>query len=317
MQIMIKNRRCERTKMIVLKYKLSFMRNIFCFFAALIFSVNAFCHPADSTVKIKIYHVNYPVTGVIIGGLMIPDYFAISRIKGKKAISDEELAFLNTEEQKDLINPIDRWALRLKVSDRKLYQQISDYTIISSILLPCLLTFNKTIRKDWFDLLLMYTEGHIITFTFYNYSFFGPTFQNRYRPLTYYSEIPDNERKEGGNRNSFYSGHVASCAYSTFFMAKVYCDYHPNIGAAKYIWYAAATIPPMFLGYSRLKGLKHFPSDNLVGFALGAVIGIVVPELHKNPKNKDISLGMFTSPDGMGLSIRWKLPDQHFFASSK
>jgi len=298
------------------KFALCFKRNIFCFLAALIFCANAFCNSADST-RTKLYHVNYPVVSVIIAGGMGSDFFAIGRIKGKAAMTNEELLFLNTDAQKNLINPIDRWALKQKASDRDQYKKISDDGQVVIYLLPGFLMLNKNISKDWLDLLLMYVEGHTITFTFYNYSFLGPTFQNRYRPMTYYSEFSDAARESGNNRNSFYSGHVASCTYSTFFMAKVYCDYHPNMGAAKYLWYTAASIPPILMGYFRIKALDHFPSDDAVGFALGAVIGIVVPELHKHQHNKNLSLGMFTSPDAMGLSIRWKLPDQHLLTSSK
>ncbi len=312
MQLIIKDRRCERTKIHISKLALCFIRNIFCFLAALIFSVNVFSNSADS-VRTKPYHVNYPIVGAIIVVGMGSDFFAISRIKGKADMSDEELLFLNSDAQKNLINPIDRWALRQKASDRDRYKKISDDGQVLIYLLPGFLMLNKNISKDWLDLLLMYTEGHTITFTFYNYSFLGPTFQNRYRPMTYYSEFSNTARESGNNRNSFYSGHVASCAYSTFFMAKVYCDYQPDMGAAKYLWNKAATNPPVLMRYARIKALDHFPSDDAVGLALGAVIGIVVPELHKHQRNKDLSLGMFTSPDAMGLSIRWKLPDQHHY----
>jgi hypothetical protein len=289
------------------------MKNIFFFLTALIFYGNAFCNSADSTVKTnvktKLYHVNYYVTGGIIAVGMISDYFAISRLKHKQPISDEELLFLNTEAQKDLIDPIDRWALRQKASDRNLYKKISDYSQVGIFILPSLLIIDKNIRRDWLDLLLIYVEGHTITFTFYNYSVLGPTFQNRCRPVIYYPEFSDDIRKSSQNRNSFYSGHVASCAYSTFFMTKVYCDYHPNMGAAKYLLYLAATVPPALMGYFRIKALDHFPSDDVVGLTLGAVIGIVVPALHKLPCNKYLSFGLSTSPDAVGLNICLKLPN--------
>lgn len=289
------------------------MRKILCFLAALILCFNAYCNPPDSTVKtkkIKRYKVNYWVTGSIIGVGMVADYFAISRIKNKQPITDEELLFLNTDQQKNLINSIDRWALSQNSSDRTLYTKISDYGEIVIYLLPSLLIIDKNMRKDWYDLLLMYLEGHTITFNFYNYSPFGPTFQNRYRPLVYYPEFTDDVRKNPQNRNSFYSGHVASSAYSTFFMAKVFCDYHPKLGAYKYLIYLAASIPPLLMSYARVKALAHFPSDDIVGFALGAIIGIVLPELHKNRRYKNLDLGMFTSPDAMGITFRWKLPNQ-------
>ena len=91
-------------------------------------------------------------------------------------------------------------------------------------------------------------------------------------------------------------------------MTKVYCDYHPNIGAKKYLLYVAASVPPLIEGYLRLKALGHFPSDVGIGLALGSVIGILIPELHKNKYNKQLSFSMFTTPNETGLSIRWKLP---------
>jgi len=279
------------------------MKNLFCFLIVIILCTHAFSNPPDSVKHEKHYHVNRPIVGAIIAVGAFSDYFAISRIKGKANLSDEELHAINP----DLLNSIDRWGLQQNPADRDRYKQYSDVGQIPVILLPGLLCFDKNIRKDWWDLLLMYTEGHIITFSMYNYSPLGPTFQNRYRPMTYYSEFSDKDRESGNNRNSFYSGHVASCAYSTFFMAKVYCDYHPDMGFGKYLWYTAATIPPLVMSYLRVKALDHFPSDDAVGLALGAVIGIVIPELHKYSCNRNVSIGMFTTPDAMGLSIHWAL----------
>jgi hypothetical protein len=188
-----------------------------------------------------------------------------------------------------------------------LWQNISDDGEIGIFLLPSLLMIDKNIRKDWLHILFMYVEGHTITFTMYNYSPLGPYFQNRYRPAVYYPELGADAQKNSNNRNSFYSGHVASCTYSTFFMVKVYCDYHPNIGAAKYLLYLAASVPPLALGYARIRSLDHFPSDVAVGFGLGAILGIVIPALHKVPCSKYLSLGLSTAPEAVGASIRWNL----------
>jgi membrane-associated phospholipid phosphatase len=287
------------------------MKNFFCFIASIIFCGNAFCNDTDTTKKTNLYHINYPVIGIEIAAGTVSDLIAIIRIKNKPKISADELIFLNSKEQRDLISQIDRWSLRQKLTNRKFYKLISDYGMAPVILLPAFLVINKNIRKDWIDLLLMYTEGHTVTYTFYNYSFLGPTFQNRYRPITYYSEFTDEERMTGNNRNSFYSGHVATCAYSTFFMTKIYCDYHPNYGASKYLWYLAAAIPPALMGYARIRALDHFPSDDAVGLMLGAALGIIIPELHKHRYYKNLSLAMSTSPDDLGLSICWNFQHHH------
>ncbi|MCX6268327.1 MAG: phosphatase PAP2 family protein [Bacteroidetes bacterium] len=271
--------------------------------------------PSDSSAlhrgRIKRYHVNYWVTGSIIGVGMASDYFAIGRLKSKPTITPEELTFINSDQQINLINSIDRVALKQNIAQRSLYTSISDYGEIGIFLLPALLIIDKNMRRDWLDLLLMYVEGHTITFSMYNYSPLGPTFQNRCRPFVYYPELTADERMNDNNsRNSFFSGHVGSCTYSTFFMAKVYSDYHPELGAKKYLLYLAASIPPLVIGYARVRSLAHFPSDVAVGFGLGAIIGIVVPELHKNRHFRDFSLGMSTSPETVGLSVRWKLDNR-------
>ena len=102
-----------------------------------------------------------------------------------------------------------------------------------------------------------------------------------------------------------------------FFMAKVYCDYHPELGGLKYLLYLAAAIPPMAMGIGRVKSLDHFPSDCAVGFGLGAVLGIVVPALHKLPCSKNLSVSMATNPNEVGLSVCWKLDNQSLINSSR
>ena len=103
-----------------------------------------------------------------------------------------------------------------------------------------------------------------------------------------------------------YSGHVASSTAATFFMAKVFGDYHPEMGLKKYLLYGAASVPPLFLGYLRVKSLDHFPSDVGVGFIVGAFCGVLVPEMHRI-KSKNISLQSFSMPDGAtGISVKWE-----------
>ena len=265
----------------------------------------AFSQPADTVKPLKHYKVNYFVSGAIIAGGLATDYFAIDRIKNKAAITDEEIAALNP----NLLNSIDQWALRQDPTQYQKYATISDYAQIPIfVLLPATLAFDKKIRKDWLDILFMYIEGHTITFTFYNYSWLGPTFQNRYRPMTYYDQIKLIDRESGNNRNSFYSGHTASVAFTSFFVAKVFCDYHPEFSwGTKFLLYTAALIPPLIEGYFRVKALAHFPSDDMVGLSLGAALGIIIPELHKI-HYKGISVGVQGSPEGLGLGLSWKIP---------
>jgi len=254
----------------------------------------------------KRYHVNKISGSIILAIGLGTDAFAISRIKDKRDISTAELQALNP----DHVNFFDRWALHQNPTGYKNYSRISD--IIEPplfVLLPAALALDKKIpKKDWLDIFFMYAEGHTITFTFYNYSWLGPTAHDRFRPLTYYTQLPLAARQDGGNRNSFYSGHTASMAFTSFFVAKVFCDYHPDLGFGKVLIYTAAAIPPVVMGYFRVRSLAHFPSDCLVGLALGTGVGIAVPALHKS-KYKNISLSLFSSPDATGLNFCWTIPD--------
>lgn len=275
------------------------------FFAPLFFGQIALCQSVDSSIRPRRYHVNYVTGGIILAVGLGTDAFAISRIKDKPDVTPAELQALNP----DVLNSMDRWALHQDPTNYRKYSKLSD--VIEPplfIVLPALLGLDKKIpKREWMDILFMYFEGHTITFTFYNYSWLGPTFQNRFRPITYYSQLPLADRTNGGNRNSFYSGHTASVAFTTFFITKVFCDYHPNLGFGKYVLYTAALIPPAVMGYFRVRALAHFPSDDLVGLMLGAVIGVVVPALHK-ARDRGVALNLFSTPESTGLSLCWTIP---------
>lgn len=277
--------------------------------AFLFFGQVAHCQSPDSSGRPRRYHVNYVTGGIIIGIGLGTDAFAISRIKDKPDLTPDELQALNPES----VNSFDRGALHQDPSGYKNYSRISD--LIEPplfILLPALLGLDKKIpKKDWLDILFMYFEGHTITFTCYNYSWLGPTAHDRIRPLAYYTQLPLHDRMSGVNRSSFYSGHTASMAFTSFFVAKVFCDYHPDLGFGKYLVYTAALIPPGVMGYLRVRALAHFPTDDLVGLGLGAIIGVVLPAIHKE-KYKGISLNLFSSPDATGVNLCWNLPGHRY-----
>jgi hypothetical protein len=270
------------------------------------FSTICFVQPVHSQspekdTSFRPYHVNYWVSGPLLGVGAASNYLGISRIMNKDEISRLEIQALN----KDVLNGVDKWALRQDPFKRESYDNYAEITIVSSVLLPVVLLSEKQIRRDWVDVCMIYLETMSFTSFVYEWSFLGTSFIDRFRPVTYYDQLPYEERSSGKYRNSFYSGHVASAAAATFFMVKVFSDYNPGIGDNKYILYGAATIPPLVLGYFRVKGLKHFPSDVMVGLAVGALCGILIPELHR-VSIKNTSLGVYSSFEGTGLSLSWQ-----------
>jgi membrane-associated phospholipid phosphatase len=249
------------------------------------------------------YKVNYWVSGGIAAAGLVSNYLGIPHIIYKPEISAAEINALN----RDNIGSFDKWALNQDASKIDMYNTDATIVLTTAVTLPAVLAFDKHIGKDWSKMLVMYLETISIVSNIYMYSFLGPTQQNRFRPVTYYTDVPMKDRVDGNNRNSFYSGHLASTAAATFFMAKVYADYHPELGGKKYWLYAAATIPPLLLGYFRVKGLRHFPSDDLVGLGVGAFVGILVPEIHRiKLKNKNLTVGLSATGESTGLSLQWK-----------
>jgi membrane-associated phospholipid phosphatase len=248
------------------------------------------------------YHVNYWVTGgVLIAGLAT-EKMGVNWISAKPNLTNAELQTLDRND----FTAIDRWALDLDPSNMSYYDKLSDQVVGGIVVLPLLTMLDHNIRQDWLNVILMYSETILITNNIYLYSPFGPTFQNRFRPVVYYDALGTSDvRMRGGNRNSLYSGHVASAASATFFTAKVYCDYHPQLGWNKYLVYGTAAIPPLILAYIRLRALAHFPSDLMVGFGVGALCGIVIPELHR-VEIENTSLGLYSSPEGTGICLKWQ-----------
>ena len=84
-----------------------------------------------------------------------------------------------------------------------------------------------------------------------------------------------------------------------FFAAKVFNDFNPESPLVPYIWGVSAAIPAL-VGYYRIVAGKHFLSDVLLGYTLGAAAGILVPELHKvNLEGVSLSATGMRTPLGL------------------
>ena len=189
----------------------------------------------------KIYRVNPLVSGGVGAVSLLLNDFGFKRLRGKDRLSAEELAALDPKSVLEL----DRVALRQNLANRQQSETISDRIFQGAILLPFTLFLDRDIRADWIDISLLYLETQSLASVFYYYGA-GPTFFNRFRPIAYYEELDILTRNDGNSRNSFYSGHVSTVAVGTFFFAKVYADYHPDLGGwGKATLYVLAAVPPI------------------------------------------------------------------------
>lgn len=227
--------------------------------------------------KASVYKVNRRVEIPITAGLLTTYLLGLDQIQNKPGLDSAEIQALDPND----VWKFDRRAIYQDPAYREQANNISDAVMKATVVMPLLLMFDGKMRKDWLDLLILYGESHAVSGNTY---VLATSFYDRNRPYVYSSEIPDDHKMGGGTRNSFFSGHTSTTAVSSFFMAKVLSDYHPELGNKKFLLFAAALIPPSIVGLYRYKAMKHFPTDVLFGMAIGTASGILVPHFHKIKK---------------------------------
>ena len=154
----------------------------------------------------------------------------------------------------------------------------SDIFFYGSLPLPLVLLLDKKIRKDGFKIGLLYLETIGTTGVIYTISAMSA---NRFRPYAYNANVDITKRQHGGARNSFFAGHPAMVASSTFFIAQVYTHYHPNM-KCKWILYTLAGAATATTGLLRLQAGQHFRTDVITGVLVGTLVGNLVPHFHIN-----------------------------------
>lgn len=261
-------------------FKMTSIRNIIFLFAMLFFH-NLFAQSP--------YEIDWKKEPIYlgIGGVTTGTYFFLHK----------DFAGLTSEEILDLdrmdVNSFDRkgtFNYSIKANNW------SDVFSIGSYALPFALLIPKRTRGDVGTIFLLYGESFLI-----NGGLTGLTkrLSKRPRPFVYNELAPFAKKQLRGARYSFFSGHTSSAAHNSFFAAKIFSDYFPDSKLKPYVWITAATIPAV-TGYLRVKAGKHYPTDVMAGYAVGALVGFLVPHLHK--KGKDSPLGIIASPNGVSLS---------------
>lgn len=216
---------------------------------------------------------------IIVGGIGL-NALGVKLIANKKPLTDVELA----TKTRDKVPFFDR-------GNAGFYSEKADddsyLPFHASFAMPVLMALvNGNERRHLGQVMVMYVETMAITGALFTMSA-GNIYRSR--PYVYGTEAPVDLRKDKKSQRSFYAGHTAASASATFFMAKVFADMNPDSKARPYVWTVAAAVPAV-VGYLRYRGGMHFLSDNLLGYALGAGAGILVPELHKKKALKNITL---------------------------
>jgi membrane-associated phospholipid phosphatase len=182
---------------------------------------------------------------------------------------------------------------------------LSDYIRTGATFIPIFFLANHHTRDDVGALLVL--TGEVMATTA-GLTFMAKNIFPRYRPFLYNPEFTIEERISKTGTKSFFSGHTSHTAAFTFMMAKVYDDYHPNSKTfMKFaVWTLSAAIPAA-TGFFRVRAGKHFPTDVITGYAIGALSGWLIPHLHKKNlmKTEDYNVQLSLTPVGFGMRVRF------------
>ncbi|KAA3638267.1 MAG: phosphatase PAP2 family protein [Bacteroidetes bacterium] len=254
----------------------------------------------DSIANLSVYKVNHKIEfplAVLGHGLA---FYGYDQLAGVASLSETQVLSLSPQD----VNLFDRPALNFSQNGYERAHKASDLAMNLTVASSVLLFLDKEIRKDWKDIITLYLQAHLAGSVTYQAAAFPV---RRPRPLAYNTNLSLAERSGSNTSNSFFSGHTSTTAIASFFMAKVYNDYHQLSPRQKILTYGVASLPPIFVGYYRIKAGKHFTSDVITGFAVGALTGILVPELHKRNKTRLSFLPIYESGiKGIALTYSFK-----------
>ena len=238
------------------------------------------------------YQINKSDWPIAIGGSLI---FVSGRVlKTKvKPLTTTQVSLLDVTS----INSFDRsatehWSLKA--------DKASDHLRNTANLLPLTLLAAVPVRKEAGKVGLLLLESYLINNGLT--SIFKGTIK-RVRPFAYNENVELAVKLEKNARRSFFSGHTSGAAVYSFFTAKVFSDYFPDSKWKPVIWTGAAIIPAL-TGYYRYRAGAHYPTDIITGYAVGALVGILVPHLHRK-KAIDNGLTFNVSPTGAYLSFKF------------
>ena len=191
---------------------------------------------------------------------------------------------------------LDRGATR---NESEAYRTLSDQLLRAAVLVPGSLLLDRAPRRSVLVLGTLLAETMLLNDGLTKAS---KLLVKRSRPLTYNLAVEQEAKTHEDARQSFVSGHTSNTAALTFFTAKVFHDLHPESPWRPLVWAGAATVP-LITGYARYRAGKHFPTDIAAGYALGAALGIVIPQLHKVAPATGWQAGV--TDNGVGLIYRW------------
>jgi len=240
---------------------------------------------------------------IITSGVVFAGGFIVDALDKTEPYTEEELT--NNPPDASSINSLDRGAVH---NWSPSISTASDAVLLTVTVLPALFLSEHHTGRDIKTLLIMYAE--VFTFN-YGLTEIAKSSVNRPRPYVYNPEAPMGTRTGSFSKKSFFSGHTSQTAAASFYFAKVITDYHPTLkkGLKIGLWAFAITVPAVN-GTLRVLAGKHFPTDVMTGYVVGAATGFLIPQLHRTPASKEqkqqLSMGIIPYRGSMLMSLNYR-----------
>ena len=198
----------------------------------------------------------------------------------QKAMKFNQKEFDENLFDKNDVNAFDRFFMQPYSKPLDITADILLYTALAS---PAIL-FATQNNSEWMTIGMMYAETVLLA---QGVKEISKLFINRARPYMYYEGFPEKDVYDDLDwNNSCPSGHSTMSFMSATFLSYVFCQYNPDsnwkypviIGS-----YAVAATTAIL----RVASGNHFPTDIILGAAIGTGIGFLVPWLHTLTANKN------------------------------
>lgn len=159
---------------------------------------------------------------------------------------------------------------------------LSDVFLYSSVLLPALHLIPTSSRNDITRIAVLQADVLLLTS---GLTYLTKEIVQRRRPYNYNPDAPMRLKLETDATASFFSGHTSVTSAMCFFYAQTFAHYNQN-SPLKPLVFVLATLYPAITGYLRWQAGKHFFTDIVAGYIVGAAIGIAIPQLSKKTLNR-------------------------------
>lgn len=202
-----------------------------------------------------------------------------------------DMASLN----RNSVSSFDRWAIGYHSPS---LSNLSSGLAWAEFALPAALTSLEIVRgqRPWHGAVtdaVILQEALMISGALSSYA---KSFPIHSTPLTYDPSVAMDEKSRPQNVSSFFSNHTSTAFTIATFTGYTYQLRNPESPLVPWVWGTGLSMAAG-VGALRIFAGKHFPSDVLMGAAVGSLCGYLVPKLHVNMRS---SAG--SEKDGRGQS---------------